>query len=878
MLKTETKEKKHKDKHKDKKKKEDKKDRKKEKQDEIIFQKKKSPVKQYKSTLDYLLDSSDKEKKKKRKKDKTKNKIIEILNENLSKKDKILVSKKIKKEVLNEQKSEKLNIEKSTKSHKSSKSHKTRKSHKNAKDKSRTSNRSKKNNIKTEGFRGGIIGGNIPIRTINNKPNNITFVKQLSDNQVNNTDVIKKNIEIDWINYEKNFLYKINTLDYENFDWNSYVENYDDLNFNDKNISWKHWISDGLSQRRIPFNKENIFYIIYENVFSWETYIDNYNDLKIHKIDNKIYAWKHWINWGIHEGRVYDNIRNFDYNSYLKHNPDLAISNINSLNNLWKHWISYGKKEERIINPNMDINNLFINVEIIYIITSDLIISIANNFRYYFEKYGFKVEIKNKIIQEEYINSSDKELYLFIYFENNLSFYPKKYIKYQIEQTTSSFFNDNYNKILLNADAIWDFSISNKDKYNFIPLKKIYYMPMPFYNDKKIENINYDNCEYDILFYGAENERRKKICLKIKEKYSNFKIGFSLFEPEKTEIIKKTKIILNLHYYENPALETCRINEILKFNKVIISEKTKSEDWYNMKLYENIVIFIEAIDTEELLLEELFNKINYFLNKENYENYCKKLTDEKNKLEKKIEYHFLKNILYFKNKKNIELDLKEDVNYCLHLLETDYRYNNFIKQNIPINYDILPALKYDISWVGCAFSFVNSIWNAKRLNLKQLTIFEDDCRFDDFFKQRYDTIKDFLNRMKEWDIFVGCIADIPQDTKINKIYKLNDMYFLEINKIHSMVFNIYNHSSYDYFLTWTDNNYNSQENQIDQYLKRQNLRIIITYPFSVSCLNSESTIWKKNLYLHYEKLFDNSLIFIKKIIDKNIDKIINLNY
>jgi hypothetical protein len=92
MLKTETKEKKHKELNN----KKEKKDKEKEK-DENIFQKIKYPVKQYKNTLDYLLDSSEKDKKNKIKREKTKNKIIEILNENLSKKDKILVSKKIKK-------------------------------------------------------------------------------------------------------------------------------------------------------------------------------------------------------------------------------------------------------------------------------------------------------------------------------------------------------------------------------------------------------------------------------------------------------------------------------------------------------------------------------------------------------------------------------------------------------------------------------------------------------------------------------------------------------------------------------------------------------------------------------------------------------------
>ena len=39
---------------------------------------------------------------------------------------------------------------------------------------------------------------------------------------------------------------------------------------------------------------------------------------------------------------------------------------------------------------------------------------------------------------------------------------------------------------------------------------------------------------------------------------------------EKIDLIKKCKLVLNLHYYENACLETCRINEILEFFRIDI--------------------------------------------------------------------------------------------------------------------------------------------------------------------------------------------------------------------------------------------------------------------------------------------------------------------
>ena len=91
-----------------------------------------------------------------------------------------------------------------------------------------------------------------------------------------------------------------------------------------------------------------------------------------------------------------------------------------------------------------------------------------------------------------------------------------------------------------------------------------------------------------------------------------------------------------------------------------------------------------------------------------------------------------------------------------------------------------------------------------------------------------------------------------------------------------MVFNIYNKSSYDSICDWNDNNKNFETNQIDQYLKKQNLKIIITYPFEFACTDTISTICDVNLYSMYENMFKNSLLLIKKKID-NCNNIIELD-
>ena len=42
--------------------------------------------------------------------------------------------------------------------------------------------------------------------------------------------------------------------------------------------------------------------------FDWQTYINNYEDLRNAGINTKQKAWMHWINHGIKEGRVYTSL------------------------------------------------------------------------------------------------------------------------------------------------------------------------------------------------------------------------------------------------------------------------------------------------------------------------------------------------------------------------------------------------------------------------------------------------------------------------------------------------------------------------------------------------------------------------------------------
>jgi hypothetical protein len=69
--------------------------------------------------------------------------------------------------------------------------------------------------------------------------------------------------------------------------------------------------------------------------FDWKTYINNYEDLRNANINTKEKAWKHWINHGKAEGRVYTNI-------YNNQNIKITIATmVKNEDDIIREWIEY---------------------------------------------------------------------------------------------------------------------------------------------------------------------------------------------------------------------------------------------------------------------------------------------------------------------------------------------------------------------------------------------------------------------------------------------------------------------------------------------------------------------------------------------------------
>jgi len=554
---------------------------------------------------------------------------------------------------------------------------------------------------------------------------------------------------------------------------------------------------------------------------------------------------------------------NFDWEYYINKYEDLIPAGINTEQRALDHWNWWGQYEGRRYVRDNEI--LFI------IITTECIKSIAINLQHILSKMNIKSSIKYILSDYDINNTNEKDKYIIMYNSRGDLKLPNVYIWYQVEQTKSMYFNIS---ALQNSTIIWDYSIKNYNNYKQLPLNNVYYMPLPFYYNISTEAIDNDSYQYDIFFYGAHNHRRSNILNLLKAKY-NIKIGFSVFGDERDNYIKSSKIIINLHYYDEAVVETARFNEVLKFNKLIISETSSSHtyDYYNVNLYKDLVVFIDNINDDLSNIDQLYAALDNYLNNQYiYDNKIQYIKTNKYKLMDQSEYFIKRNLLGVIEFTNVKIDyeLKQDIIYFLHLPETPIRYDLFMNQpnynNIVNKIEGYPAIKYNPGWKGRAFSYMNLIYNAQRCNLKQITICEDDCCFNYDFDIKYNIILEFLEKLNRWDLFVGVVESLPEDITVSNVYYYKNKTFIEINKMTSTVFNIYNNTCFNEILKW-DVHSKDISGTIDEYIKTCNFKIIVPFPFEFSRLNDESPLGDYPIFDYYNCVVEKSTGSINILIE-----------
>lgn len=524
----------------------------------------------------------------------------------------------------------------------------------------------------------------------------------------------------------------------------------------------------------------------------------------------------------------------------------------------------YGKSK-KLVKKNENAKEVFWHDE--YCNSREIVILATRHVEYVAEAIKVKlrkVGIKASIIYSMPEGGYSKRLHIVIC-PQMFQKLPRLYFAYQLEQRDSKWFTEEYFEKLRNAVAVFDYTIENI-KYLFkngFDYKQVYYLPI---QSHEVELVKEEH-QYDVLFYGdPDSDRRKKFLEAIAGKF-NLKVCVNVFGQDLIEEIKKAKVVVNIHFYEDALLETTRISQLLSMGKLIVSERGINSE--EQQEFEDLVSFVDVGDVDGML-----KAIQDILETGDIEDRREKLLENVQNKTDWSEFYLYRALLafdlitfdqfYYSIGKQI--NIPETV--CLSLTETIERREHFKRSYADI--PVFQGLRHDLGWVGAGLSYKFLINRAKDEGLPQLTVCEDDVELLPGHNEKLEFIRSYLKRVKEWDIFSGLIADFDKDTKVLSVEKTEIGYLATIDRTVSNVFCIYNKNIYDRILMWNHMYRNVQINTIDRFIQNlEKMRVVCCYPYFVKQSNDvSSTLWGIDNTKYSKMIDDSEKAFYLKIQEK----------
>jgi len=321
-----------------------------------------------------------------------------------------------------------------------------------------------------------------------------------------------------------------------------------------------------------------------------------------------------------------------------KVNPNDRLKDVNRPQYNFKHGYSEGTSKPITDQKPVEVPNIEppkdYSIKVIDIFSNGFIKNMTHVFSKKLLELGIQTNLHFREINNDDINRCEKDnnRYLLLFnsqflydtnfkYKAGLKALPKnKYIIYQIEQLnqkTYGYQSVSYmHAILNNAYAIFDYSKTNVSYYPSDIQKRISIIKpiIGLVSQETTKTI-------DILFMGMVNDRRRPILDKLKEYNNkldkgerlNIEIVENKYGDELIEIIKKSRILFNIHAFPNAILEIFRIHDVIAHDIRIISEKPEDGDIENLvERYKSYIEFIDPINGTNVdsRLEGLFQQFS----------------------------------------------------------------------------------------------------------------------------------------------------------------------------------------------------------------------------------------------------------------------------
>jgi len=158
-----------------------------------------------------------------------------------------------------------------------------------------------------------------------------------------------------------------------------------------------------------------------------------------------------------------------------------------------------------------------------------------------------------------------------------LSDIPKDLILFNLEQIQlgSPWMSQSYLNIL-KSYPVWDYSYRNIQELKKLGINNVAYCGIGY--EPELTKIPQSEEDIDVLLYGSLNDRRINILKELKNNGLNVAGLFGAYGEKRDKYIARSKVILNIHYYEARVFEIVRVSYLLANKKFVISEVGQDDD------------------------------------------------------------------------------------------------------------------------------------------------------------------------------------------------------------------------------------------------------------------------------------------------------------
>ncbi|MBB4096121.1 methyltransferase type 11 [Brucella pecoris] len=453
--------------------------------------------------------------------------------------------------------------------------------------------------------------------------------------------------------------------------------------------------------------------------------------------------------------------------------------------------------------------------------------------------------IESEIIMGS-LKSFDHDFYIVLCAQMFKSLPPaNKRVIFQLEQSVSSrWFTPQYMEILKDSLGVIEYSLTNIDflAKNGLKYPNVHYMPIGASLNEAVVGSATPK-KYDFVFYGdsLSSPRRRRFLETLQEKY-RIRICNDLFGDELYAVIKESKIVINIHYYEGALLEMPRICECISLGVPVLSEGTSDQDEYPelegaVKFFgegsidDMMICASEMLQNLEMTNEAIGTAVSVSAARFNF--MMDRFLTAIGVLPANV---ILSRPIYIARKSNF---------FALSLPETIER-RRIIAQTLPDGCELFDGIRHSVGWIGCGGSF-NALSRYARVNeLPRLIVIEDDVELPENFNGLLSEVIAYLDeRESDWDIFSGLMADVHPEAKVLSVDHVGGRTYVTINKMTSTVFNIYNESALKLLSRWDPLDTDAVTNTVDRYLEgHKDLRVIVAVPFVAGHKeDATSTLW-----------------------------------